>query len=30
MTAALAFNRPSRIMAYRAMIGAGAPFPPAP
>jgi 3-phenylpropionate/trans-cinnamate dioxygenase ferredoxin reductase component len=28
MTAALAFNRPSRIMAYRAMIGAGAPFPP--
>jgi NADPH-dependent 2,4-dienoyl-CoA reductase/sulfur reductase-like enzyme len=28
MTAALAFNRPSRIMAYRAMIGAGAAFPP--
>jgi len=26
--AALAFNRPSRIMAYRAMIAAGASFPP--
>ena len=29
MVAALAFNRPARIMAYRAMIEQGAQFPPA-